>query len=189
MKTIVIDIDDVQDKYIEQIDKLVKLNKLIHNIKFTLFYVPNLLSQESRTYINLYKNFLELVPHGLNHTLYECKDLNYDDSFYLLGLVKNKTNGFKAPNWLVSQELLECIKDLDMWIAVHPKQEQLAKEIGCKYYCYNSLITAPFDKELTKATGHIHIDCYHDDIDSAWYNLIKLVDMKNVEYKFVSDFF
>jgi hypothetical protein len=183
---IVLDLDDFVDSRIELLNPILKLKEVIPQLKVTLFCIPKSLSDSVAKKVLSY-GFFELVQHGWSHGLYECKNLLYQQALDILeaGYRDYFVKGFKAPNWLCSHAMMKVLREKNYWLAIHPKQIELAKQVKVRSYLYTQTIENEWKDNLIYATGHVEKCVCGDSIEENLKNLLKLP--KDAEYKFISE--
>lgn len=120
---IITDFDDFCDdeRSLEALVLLDKLNEELPTFKATLFTIPARVSAEFVDTINKTRPWLDLVPHGWTHNSNrECQSWTMDRCLHSLesacyrGLT---TKGFKAPGWQISDGCYAALELLGYWVA------------------------------------------------------------------------
>jgi predicted deacetylase len=175
MNKICLDLDDfsVENNNLWYIDKL---REQYPNFKLSAFFIPydlqhfNYLDEQQKNKarglirIGVAEGWLELIPHGVSHMFGEFQKADYkamklaidgyEEYFKILDVPYVK--GFKAPNWLISDEAIKCLDDNGWFLATDTNQVNSNK--AKLNYEYNWSIDTPFKGgELVKAHGHISL--------------------------------
>jgi hypothetical protein len=186
--SICIDLDDFTDEKLPLLTPVLKLKELKPNLKITMFCIPKGCSDKVLQKVKDY-GFFELVQHGVKHSLYECKNLFYSQTKEMFEKWANPifAKGFKCPNWLGSHAIFKVCREMDYWLAIHPKQLEMAKRMDVKYYLFTQTIIhdwKPINGHI-RATGHVCKTVCGDSIEESWKNLLKLPP--DGDFKFISE--
>ena len=169
----VIDFDDLEDKWASSLNYLYEIKKKHPNFKVTLFTVVNRSSREILRELKSLK-WIELAIHGWNHTPDEWRWDEKTATYYLRKALESGyfVKGFKAPNWRYSNGTLKALGEMGFWAAFRHKNE-VPK--GLRYY------------SLDKEEG---IEKYHGHLSNTCGNYIGLVQPKisaGTDFLFVSE--
>ena len=202
MKTIILDFDDFSLNN-NQLYYLDQLKRVFPKLKVSMFYIPfdvayfmNMKDFQLKEVVQMVKDrldWIELIPHGLTHKEAEFMNIKGDDyetifkaidhAFETYGLPYVK--GFKAPQWLYKENLVEFLDKKGWWIATDRNQPDLPKTK--KYYEYNYSIDEPFweaKEKILKLHGHISEPSPNNLVDNIG-NLMKIPE--NSDFKFISE--
>lgn len=102
-------------------DQLLRLKELRPDFKTTLFAIPGEMTLELIRWAQLNSDWIELAVHGLFHgDNYECEKWSYGEMDAAMAIVKQFgvfVNGFRAPGWQISDEVLRWLQEHDWWVA------------------------------------------------------------------------
>ena len=145
-------------------------------------------------------DWIQLIPHGVAHLPSEFQNVYKDD----LPLVFNAINefftddklpyekGFKAPQWLYTQDLVDFLDEKGWWMAVDRNQPNAPRTK--RFYEYNYSIEEKFweSKEpIWKLHGHMGApstnnieDCFLNllKIPSSEWHYVKLIQRAKIVY-------
>lgn len=201
-KIICLDLDDLsfENNNFWYVDKL---REQYRDFKLSAFFIPidaehmKLMSPEQREQAKemvvqgVKDGWLELIPHGLLHRFAEFQKADvkamelvvkaYDDYFTKLEVPYIK--GFKAPNWLLSDEAIQYLNDIGWWVAVDRNNPY--KNYPRYPYVYNWSIDEEMpDYRIIKAHGHISLPSKNNIVDCMG-NLLHVPPQ--YKWKFVSE--
>lgn len=181
-----------------------ELRKQYPNIKFSMFYIPADINYQSkllevqkdvvRNQIRkaVQEGWIELIPHGLMHVFGEYQKADYKSMEMTLEAYQEHfkdldvpyVKGFKAPNWLISEEAIKCLDDNNWWLAIDRNQPDCLK--AKRNYIYNWDIADDFPTNETLVKGHGHISL--PSKNAFQYCLDKLAQIPpDAEFVFVSE--
>ena len=202
-KKVVLEFDDFSILN-NRFDLLFKLREHYPNLKVTMFMIPfhaehevgpsNIFLQDALDTLKLNLDWIQIIPHGITHT---DREFEKADKTSMLLSIKAITDlwelqgipfvkGFKAPQWLWNQDVVDVLDKKGWFGAVDRNQPDMIKTK--KYYMYNFNIDEPFsysDMELLKLHGHI-TSTEKNDFDKCFLNLMKLP--ADAEFHFVTDY-
>lgn len=181
---------------------LFELKRRFPNFRVSLFTVPKdtesdwgqyLLRNEYLEEIKRHLDWIQLIPHGLDHTRLEAKmwDCGHMSHFVIPTIEElfNKDGlpferGFCAPHWRWSEGAVQALDNNGWWGAIDRD-----KQMPCpkRFYQYNFLLNEPFwesDLEVLKIHGHIYGT--KNDLGLCFNNLLNLP--QSTEWHFVTDF-
>lgn len=182
---------------------LEKLKDQYKDFKISAFYIPidaehyKLMSDEQRAtakemIVHAVKDgWLELIPHGVSHQFGEFKNADiktmelviqaYDDYFKQLGVPYVK--GFKAPNWLLSNEAIQYLNDIGWWVAVDRNNPY--KNYPKRPFMYNWSIDEEMPNlPILKAHSHISLPS-KNNLPDCIDNMFRIPP--EYKWKFVSE--
>ena len=181
---------------------LLELKNYFPNFKVSLFTIPvdekqdwgpYLLRKDYLKEIKRNLDWIQIIPHGLEHSGSECLNWDYRHTRYkvipqieeIFGREQVPfENGFVAPHWRWTDEVVKALNDEGWWGAVDRD-----KVMPCprRFYKYNYLLNEPFyESKLDVLKLHGHIYGTKNDVGKCMDNLFKLpVD---TEWHFVTDF-
>jgi len=179
---------------------LLSIKDYFTNFKVSLFTVPfdkktdwgpYLLKDDFLPEIKKNLNWLQIIPHGYTHEGSELINCGYEMFKTYLKEIEGKfkedglpfINGFCAPHWRWSNDVVKALDELGWWGAVDRDKEMPYTK---RFYKYNFLLNEPFweSKEDLKLHGHIYGT--KNDLGKCFDNLLKLP--KDTEWVFVTDF-
>lgn len=201
---VILDLDDfsLENNNLYFLDQL---KRVYPQLKVSLFYIPfdvayfmTLKDVQRKEVLQMVKDrldWIELIPHGLTHKEAEflhVKDDNYEPIFeaveeayktYDLPLVK----GFKAPQWLYKQNLVDYLNKKGWWMAVDKNQPEAPRTKI--YYEYSHSIDEPIGKQkdgsILKLHGHISKPSAND-LPSNIGNLLNIPT--DAQFMFISEY-
>lgn len=206
-KTLTLDFDDfsVENNNLYYLDQL---KRIYPKMKVSMFYVPfdavyfnrimDFQRQEGIKAIKDRLDWIELIPHGLTHTVngrdgsefnyikndnYESIFAGIEEAFKTYGLPMVK--GFKAPHWAYKQSLVDYLDSKGWWLAVDRNQPESPRTK--KHYVYTHSIDEPFwlsNQDSIRLHGHISLPSKNNIVDNLT-NLLKI--NPDVEWKFISE--
>jgi len=139
-------------------------------------------------------DWIELIPHGLTHKMGEFQNVKKKDLpiiFTGIDEVFKKYNlpyikGFKAPNWLYNEDLVDYLDKKGWFLATDRNQPKSPKTK--RFYEYNHSIDEKFwlftDEYYWRLHGHISLPSQNNLPDNI-VNLTKIP--ADVDFKFVSE--
>jgi len=203
MPKVSLDIDDSTIFFVNW-DKLLRLKERYPTMKVSFFHIPfDFQSEKSllRTMRNkglklLEENldWIQLIPHGVAHLPQEFLNVFKED----LPLVFNAINefmeddnlpyekGFKAPQWLYNQDLVDFLDEKGWWLAVDRNQPKAPR--AKRFYEYNYSIDEKFweSKEpVWKLHGHMGAPSLNN-IEDCFLNLLKIP--LDAEWHYITDY-
>lgn len=122
MQDIVLDFDDFCEER-KSLPLLLELKRIIPELKVNLFTILGLCSQDWVTWVqSRYGEWMDLIPHGWNHTRFECSQMSQEAAFSLLDRVSyfGLTKGFKSPQWRSSPGMYAALLARGYWLADLP---------------------------------------------------------------------
>lgn len=199
---VVLDFDDfslVNNKF----DLLFKLREHYPNLKVSLFMIPcdvgyefgsaHIFRQDALDTLKLNLDWIQLIPHGLTHVDREFEKADgaamelaikaIDETFKMDGLPYIK--GFKAPQWLWNQNVVDVLDRNEWFGAVDRNQPDMPTTK--KFYRYNFRAFEPFwlsNLPTLKIHGHINPKM-DDDIEKCFLRLMQIPP--DAEFCFVAD--
>jgi len=181
IKPIVLDLDDLCDKW-DPWDDLHRWKEKNPNGKMTLFTIPRRCSDALLIrYAKL--DWIELAMHGWIHTTGECLYWTAEDTQVKLKEVQSMgfVTGFKAPKWLITDEVYRGLQAANWWVADHKMNKHVYDQFpDVAKYVYNSFKRATPYRSLH---GHTHDVC-DNGINESFEKFC--VD-PNRAFKFVSE--
>lgn len=114
----VIDLDDFCEDN-NGLDMLFRLRAAVPGFKVNLFTIPGRCTQSFLTEVRKLE-WIDMIPHGFNHpTSRECENWTYQRALEYLDYLEplGLTRGFKAPGWVVNENLYEALLTRGYWIA------------------------------------------------------------------------
>jgi predicted deacetylase len=203
MQKVVLDIDDPTIYFVNW-DKLMRLKERYPAMKVSFFFVPfdyeneKSLQRTLRTQglkkLKENLDWIQLIPHGVAHLPQEFLNVPAKD----LPLVFNAINefmtdddlpyekGFKAPQWLYNQDLVDFLDEKGWWMGVDRNQPNAPRTK--KFYEYNYSIDEPFwesKEKVWKLHGHMGGPSFNN-IEDCFLNLLKIP--LDAEWHFVTDY-
>jgi predicted deacetylase len=202
-KKIVLDFDDwsiINNKF----DLLLKLKEHYPKLKVSLFTIPchaawefstsHIFRDEALKQIKKNLDWIQIIPHGLSHVDREFEKADKTSVRLTLKAIEEifskdeipYVKGFKAPQWLWNQDVVDVL-DKEGWFgAIDRNQPQMLSTK--KFYRYNFQIYEPFyisDLDVWKLHGHINPETAND-IEKCFLNLMKMPP--DAEFYYVTDF-
>ncbi len=165
IKPIVFDLDDLCDKW-NPWDTLHKWKERNPNGKVTMFAIPRRCSDRLLAQYEPL-DWVELAMHGAVHTTGECLYWTAEDTVQKLNEATSLgfINGFKAPKWLITDEVYRGLQSANWWCADHKMNSQMYAEFpDVPKYVYNSFTRKTPYRSLH---GHTHNVC-DNGIDEAF---------------------
>lgn len=199
-----LDIDDPSVLH-SGLDYWLKLKEHYPDFKVSLFWIPfdphtevsqlRLMRDEKIKELKDNLDWIQLIPHGLNHIPREFEKCDYHtmkdlvlpairECFDRDGLPFEK--GFKAPYWLWNEEVIRALDDAGWWSATDRNDPKMLKTK--RNYTYTHSIDEPFWLSTNDTLNlHGHLDgVSSNDMEKCFLNLLKLPT--DVEWRFVTDF-
>lgn len=197
--TVVFDLDDFSVLR-NRLDLLTKIKEHYPNFKASMFTIPydyeyemsslRIFREESLEKIKKI-DWIQIIPHGLLHLPREFENCDkktmemslkaIDQQFKKDGLEYVK--GFKAPQWLWNQDVVDVLDDNGWFGAVDRNQPEMLRTK--KVYEYTHSIDEPFSGALVKLHGHISLPS-KNNLEDNMVNIFKIP--QDAEFKFVTDF-
>jgi predicted deacetylase len=200
---VTLDIDD-SSIYFVNWDKLLRLKERYPAMKVSFFHIPfdfqsekSLLRTMRDTGLKILKenlDWIQLIPHGVAHMPQEFLNADkktvelslkaIDEFFKDDGLPYEK--GFKAPQWLYNQHLVEVLDKQGWWLATDRNQPNSLKTK--KFFTYNLSIDEPFwesKQEVWKLHAHMGPPSANT-VEDCFLNLLKIP--LDAEWHHVTDF-
>jgi hypothetical protein len=101
-------------------DVLIALHEANPAFKATLFTIPAEVTPELSAWCLENGSWIELAYHGFTHSSnYECEKMSFDVFDMLMMAFKDDAyvKGFKAPGWMISDDIYRWLKDNGWWVA------------------------------------------------------------------------
>lgn len=116
-----VDFDDMCSAVMRHLDILLSVKQRSPQFKATLFTIPKRITDDEISTLKQY-DWLALAPHGWRHTKGECLSWTKEEAVDKLQM--SKTRGidapiFKAPAWLIDQEMYEACREVGYSVASH----------------------------------------------------------------------
>lgn len=201
-KTVVLDLDDfsLENNNFFYLDKLKsiypKLKVSLFTIPFDAQYYRNFADFQREEIIKQIKkrlDWIELIPHGLTHANREFESAKYKDMKIIFRAIRDVfakydlpyVKGFKAPQWLYNQSLVDYLDYKGWFLATDRNQPDSLK--AKRNYVYSHSIDEPYwlsEDKLIKLHGHISLPSKNNLPDNI-LNLMKIP--KDADFKFVSE--
>lgn len=201
MKKVILDLDDFSVLR-NRMDLLSTIKEHYPNFKASMFTIPfdyeyeaSMLRIERSRGLKWVKDnldWIQIIPHGLTHIPREFENPDretvemafkaIDDAFTHDELPY--VRGFKAPQWLWNQNVVDWLNYNGWWGAVDRNQPDMLKTE--RVYEYDFSIHEPFwesDKEVLKLHGHMTLPS-ENNLEDCLLNLFKLPN--DVEFEFVT---
>ncbi len=185
-----------------RLDLIFELKRRFPNFKVSLFTIPNDIKSDYGSYLikeeivnrvreNL--DWIQLIPHGLNHNgreMARCDYPTFKDQIIPAieeAFGKNKLRfekGFCAPHWKWSEGVVQALDWLGWWGAIDKRQPNMLSTK--RFYRYSHCIDEefPLDTETLKLHGHVYGT--RNDLGRCMKNLLKLPI--SAKWHFVTDF-
>lgn len=156
-------------------------------------YGPYLIRAQTVEEIRKRLDWIQLIPHGVNHesgyemNRYDQATFKHDalphilDAFAETGLPYEK--GFKAPHWRWSDGVVDALNELGWWGAVLREDKMTRPN---RFYRYNYLLNEPFWEArdpVLKLHGHVYGT--KNDVGICLPNLLRLP--KDTQFSFVTE--
>jgi len=187
-----------------RMDLLLKIKEHYPKFKISLFTIPydyeyetsrlRLFRDEALKSIHENLDWMKIIPHGLLHLPREFEKCDkktmemtlkgIDETFKKDGLPYVK--GFKAPQWLWNQDVVDVLDDNGWFGAIDRNQPEMLKTK--KYYEYNYSIEEPFwhaKEDLLKLHAHMTLPSTNN-LEDCLLNIMKMP--LDSEFYFVTDF-
>lgn len=203
MQKVSLEIDDSTIFFVNW-DKILRLKERYPSMKLSFFHIPfdfhaekSLLRTMRDEGLKLLKenlDWIQLIPHGVAHLPQEFLNVPKTD----LPLIFNAINefmtddklpyekGFKAPQWLYNQDLVDYLDEEGWWLGVDRNQPNAPRTK--RFYEYNLSIEEKFweSKEpIWKLHGHMGAPSTNN-IEDCFLNLLKIP--LDSEWHYVTDF-
>lgn len=203
MTKVSLDIDDGSVIYMNW-DKIERLKERYPAMKLSVFFVPfdyenekqlvRIVRDQSLKKLREYADWIQLIPHGLAHLPNEFMNCDKDTMEMVLKAIGEAMGrdklpyekGFKAPQWLYNQDVVDVLDKNDWWIAVDRNDPRALKTK--RFFRYSQSIDEPFWKstdETWKLHGHMGLPM-KNNIDDCFLNLLKIP--LDSQWHFVTDF-
>ena len=188
-----------------RIDLLNTFKDFYPQAKISLFFIPydyelemspsfSLTRKQKLDWLHKNSDWIEIIPHGLIHIFGEFSGCDKQTMETYIGTVGdelkkdglNSVEGFCAPNWLWTKEVVEALNEAKWWGAVDRNQPEMIRPT--RYYEYTHSFTEPFylDDGLEHIALHGHMTGPSDnDLEACFTNLFKIP--RDAEFKFVSE--
>ena len=191
-----------------RLDLLLKLKEHFPEFKVSLFTIaydkredwgPSLVREDFLREIKKNLDWLQIIPHALEHSGSEVSDIEYNSFKCLLdgiqiALCKDGlpfVNGYCAPHWRWNEDVVRVLNELAWWGAVDRDKKMPCPNI---FYRYNYLLNEDFwpfvgGTNITTDTAlkiHGHIYGTKNDLGRCLDNLLRLP--LDTEWYFVTDF-
>lgn len=201
-KIVVLDIDDFSVE-VNNLYYLDLMKKTYPKFKVSMFYIPfdyqnydrlmDFQRQDVARMIRERLDWIELIPHGLTHTKQEMMEIKDDDYETIFKAIREgfdhygfpMVKGFKAPQWLYKQNLVDYLDSKGWWMAVDRNVPTAPKTN--KYYQYTHSIHEPFwlsAQDEVRLHGHISLPSANNFTGNLT-NLMKIGP--ETEWKFISE--
>jgi hypothetical protein len=208
-KTMTVDFDDFGANHIisdmcqshDCRDKLVELKNLTPKFKVTLFTIPCEVTPELGAWCFENRDWVEIAYHGFFHTSnYECEKTSYEEFGSQMGAMIEHfgdlfVNGFKAPGWQISDDVLKWLADHEFWVADQSYNDERRPEQLPAYINNNGKFLAYLPRSApeqvapvkTVEAWHGHTwDCVGNGIYETFDQLRQATE-KVDEFKFISE--
>lgn len=201
MKKVVLDLHDFSVVN-NRLDLMLKLKEHFPNFKVSMFMVPNdikadwgpwWIREESLKEIKKHLDWIQIIPHGLNHDKREANEWDYETfKNKILPEIKAKfkldglpfIDGFCPPHFKWSDGVVKHLDELG-WFGSIIREDGKMKPTK-RFYRYTHLINEPFwesDLEVLKLHGHVYGT--KNDIGLCYENMLKLD--KNTIFEYVTE--
>lgn len=203
MPKVTFDLDDSTIFFMNW-DRILRLKDRYPNMKLSLFHIPfdfhaeksllRTMRDEGLKRLKENLDWIQLIPHGVAHLPQEFMNADREtvelslkainEFFTDDGLPYEK--GFKAPQWLYKQDLVDVLDEQGWWMGVDRNQPNAPRTK--KYFEYNYSIDEPFwksEEPVWKLHGHMGAPS-KNNIEDCFMNLQKIP--LNAEWHFVTDF-
>ncbi len=185
-----------------RLELLFRLRDYFPKFKVSLFTIPVdprsdfgpfLVREETLTRVRENLDWIEIVPHGLNHNGREMKNCDYvtfkDNIIPAIKEAFNKdglpfVSGFCAPHWKWSEGVVKALDEMGWWGAIDRRQPNMLSTK--KFYRYSHCLdeSFPLEAEVLKLHGHVYGTS--NDLGKCFDNLLKLPRL--TEWRFASEF-
>jgi hypothetical protein len=138
-------------------------------------------------------DWIQIIPHGYRHNGKEMKYMDYGTFRYkIMPAIKQAFNndslpfieGFCAPHWRMSEDVVRALNDEGWWGAVDPRQPKLP--IPKRFYRYShSIDDMEVQQEIMKLHGHVFGT--RNDFGKCFNNLLSY-NIMNADWHFATDF-
>ncbi len=184
-----------------RLDLLLKLKQYFPDFKVSLFTVPYdepqdwgpfLLLEEFLTQIKENLDWIQIIPHGLQHKGREMRGM--ESSQFKLCLLRIEQlfkkndipyiNGFCAPHYAWSSDVVRVLDEMGWWGAI-PRDKVIPTPK--RFYKFSHIINEPFWESKDPALKlHGHVYGTKSDLGKCFDNLLKLpID---TDWHFCTDF-
>ena len=176
-----------------RVDLLDRLKEHYPDLKLTLFYIPYDYELEMRPDLSVLRpsrlkwlqdrlGWIRLVPHGISHLPREFEHADKQTTLDYLDSIAGEmekdglpaVKGFKAPQWLWNQDVVDALDERGWWGAVDRNQTDMLRTK--RFYEYNLSTHEPFwmvKKDVWKLHGHMTKPSVND-LESTFMNLMKM---------------
>lgn len=203
MQKVVLDIDD-STIYFVNWDKLFRLKDRYPGMKVTFFHIPYDVKSEKGNVHTLREmslkklkenlDWIQLVPHGICHFPNEFLKADKETCQLSLKAIGEffkedelpYEKGFKAPQWLYNQDLVDVLDEEEWWLGVD-RNQPLAPRTK-KYYEYSHSIEENFwesSEDVWKLHAHMGGPSTNN-LEDCFLNLLKIP--LDAEWHFATDF-
>jgi len=134
---IIFNIDDFCDNEWGIMEYLNTLKNRYPDFRVTLFTVPFKISTENLL-IAKETGWIELAVHGFNHIPDEMLILGKEEILEGFSKVDFSifTKGFRAPYWLLNEQVIECCNKFGLWVALHHQKNESSWRTLCEHGYY-----------------------------------------------------
>lgn len=187
-----------------RLELLLKLKEHFPDFKVSLFTVPLdtetnwgafRIREESLQRIKDCLDWIQIIPHGLNHNssreMDGCDYHLFKDK--IIPQIKEAfdkdrlpfVKGFCAPHWRWSEGVVRALDEEGWWGAVNAREPNMLPPK--RFYKYSHCLDEPYlESGLETLKLHGHIYGTRNDLGKCFANLLKLPP--SVEWHFVTDF-
>lgn len=203
MTKVVLDFDDFSLMN-NRFDLLLKLREHYPKLKVSMFMIPfhadyelsgsAIFKEQALKVLKENLDWIQIIPHGLTHVDREFEKADkeamrlsmkaIDDYWKLQGIPYEK--GFKAPQWLWNQDVVDVLDEEGWFGAVDRDQPNMLKTK--KFYRFNFNAHEGFfltNKEVMKIHAHIN-SIMTNDFERNFLHYMKIPP--DAEFCFVTDF-
>lgn len=201
---LVLEFDDLH--FLEPENCLKEIQFLVNkypSIKLNFFCTPFLRNQklsDNKIFCSKIKelsNNIEILVHGLTHSIEEFKHVSYDTAKTKLMLAEFIFEDcdipfkkiFRGPHWGINIETICALKTLGYTAIFNHEDYRHLETSGIKYVYYNWNLKDEFfleKEELIIAHGHTHNVC-GNGIKESMNRITNFIDTYSPEFKFASE--
>lgn len=179
-KSLVVEFDDLCDNTMDKLKYVEKLKSLMPGFKCTLFAIPKRISDDNIKAVKAF-DYISLGMHGWIHTTGEMISDTSERIVEKMTLAFNRgIDGkiFRAPKWIIDEEVYYAAKSLDWVVADHKDFRILGS--GARTYTYNQPLRNP---KWTRVHGHLP-NVSQNGIEEYFDNYVFEPDR---EFKFITE--
>jgi hypothetical protein len=153
IKPVVLDFDDLCDATRPKLAYIARLREKMPTVKVTLFTIPARCSAATIAEAKSLGDWVALAPHGWRHGFGECLSWTQEEAMAKIKLAQDKgidAPSFRAPGWLLNDEVYAACASLGIVVADHAGFRVLGSTAST--YTYNKALRNP---RYMRLHGHL----------------------------------